>query len=129
MYESKKPLTGLFAEVVEEVVNLFQTEIRLVRTELSERFSRVANGGTLLAVGAVLLLGAFFVFLQDIVTWLAVAGLPVQWGYLIVGVVLVIVGGVILSIGVSRVNPKNLVPERSIKELKADVSAVTEHVP
>lgn len=126
MHEERKPLTSLFAAVIDEVVTLFQSEIRLVRAELSEKFGRFANGGVMLAVGGVLAIGALFMLLQSVVGWLAVAGIPPHWGTLIVGVVLAAIGAFALMRGIRQVNPKNLVPNRTINDLKADINAVTE---
>ena len=37
-------------------------------------------------------------------------------------------GAFALMRGIRNVNPRNLVPDRTIRDLKADVNAVTEHV-
>jgi hypothetical protein len=128
MHEERKPLTSLFTAVIDEVVTLFQNEIRLVKAEMSEKFGRFANGGVMLAVGGVALIAALFMILLSIVNWLEAAGLPDEWGYLIVGGVLAAVGAFALMRGIRNVNPKHLVPERTIRDLKADINAVTEHV-
>ena len=121
MHEERKPLTSLFTAVLDEVVTLFQNEIRLVKAELSEKFGRFANGGVMLAIGGVVSIAAVFMILQSIVSWLEAAGLPDEWGYLIVGVVLAGVGAFALMRGIRNVNPKHLVPDRTIHDLKADV--------
>src|ERR1051326_1272629 len=85
--DDKRSIVNLFADVIGDAVHLFQTEIRLIRAEINEKFGRLANGGTLVAAGASAALAAIFLLLQAIVRWLAVAGLPEEWGYLLVGIV------------------------------------------
>ena len=126
--ETHKPLTGLFAEVVEEVVHLFHTELRLLRQEMSERVSGVANGGVLLAAGATLLLGAFVMILQAVVALLVNLGVAPVWSYLIVAVVLAVIGAIMLLKGRSDIAGNGILPRRSIDQAKADLSAIKERV-
>ncbi len=85
--DDKRGTVNLITDVIGDAAHLFQTEIRLIRTEINEKIARVVNGGTLVAIGAVAGLAAVFLLLQAIVRWLVVAGLPDQWGYLFVGLV------------------------------------------
>ena len=126
--ETHKPLTGLFADVVEEVVHLFHTELRLLRQEMSERVSGVANGGVMLAAGAALALGAFVMLLQAVVAMLIQLGLAPVWSYLIVAVVLGVIGAILLMKGRSDIAGNGILPKRSIDQAKADLSAIKERV-
>jgi hypothetical protein len=123
-----RPLGSLFTDVVSEVTHLFQTELRLVRAEMNEKMSRVANSGALIGAGAVILLPAVFILLLAAVRWLAVAGLPEQWGLLVVGVVVMIVGVALLMKGINNLKGPALVPSRTIEQVRADVSLAKEHV-
>lgn len=127
-HESARPLGSLFTDVVSEVTHLFQTEIRLVRAEMNEKVSRVANSGALIGAGAVILLPAVFILLLAIVRWLAVAGIPEQWGLLIVGGVIAILGVALLMKGINNLKGPALVPSRTIEQVRADVSLAKEHV-
>jgi hypothetical protein len=127
-HESARPLGTLFTDVVSEVTHLFQTEIRLVRAEMNEKVSRVANSGALIGAGAVILLPAVFILLLAIVRWLAVAGIPEQWGLLIVGGVIAILGVALLMKGINNLKGPALVPSRTIEQVRADVSLAKEHV-
>jgi hypothetical protein len=123
-----RPLGSLFTDLVSEVTHLFQTELRLVRAEMNEKVSRVANSGALIGAGAVILLPAVFILLLAIVRWLAVAGLPEQWGLLLVGIVVMIVGVALLMKGINNLKGPALVPSRTIEQVRADVSLAKEHV-
>jgi Putative Actinobacterial Holin-X, holin superfamily III len=125
---STRPLGTLFTEAASEIAHLFQTEVRLVRAEMNEKISRAANGGALIGAGAVILLPAVFVLLLAIVRWLAVAGLPAQWGLLLVGAIVAIVGVALLMKGITNLKGPALVPQRTIEQVRADFSIAKEHV-
>ena len=126
--DDKRTIVNLFADVIGDTVHLFQTEIRLIRAEINEKIAHLANGGTLVGAGALAAIAAVFLLLQDIVRWLAVAGLPDQWGYLLVGIVVAAIAAALLMAGVNRIKSTNLVPDRTLDQLKADVATVKEHV-
>jgi hypothetical protein len=127
-HESTRPLTSLFTDTVAELTNLFQTEIRLVRAEINEKLSKVANSGALIGAGAIVMLPAVFILLLAIVRWLAVAGLPEQWGLTLVGLVVAALGIVLLMKGINNLKGSALVPRRTIEQVRADISVVKEQV-
>jgi hypothetical protein len=126
--DDKRTIVNLITDVIDDAAHLFQTEIRLIRAEINEKISRLANGGTLVAIGAVMGVAAVFLLLQASVRWLAVAGLPDQWGYLLVGVVVAGVAAALLMKGINNVKSTNLMPDRTLDQLKADFATVKEHV-
>lgn len=126
--EDNRTIGNLLTDLVGDVVHLFQTEIRLIRVEINERLGKLANGGVLIAVGAIASLGAMFLLLQAIVSWLAIAGLPDQWGYLLVGLVLAGVAAAVLMKGINNLKATSLVPDRTLEQLRADMATVKEHV-
>lgn len=125
---SARPLASLFTDLISEVTQLFQAEIRLVRAEMNEKVSRVANSGALIGAGAVVMLPAVFILLLAIVRWLEVAGLPDQWGLLIVGVVVAALGTLLLMKGINNLKGSALVPQRSIEQVRADFSVAREQM-
>src|SRR5262245_11500986 len=117
--DEKRSIVNLFADVTSDAVHLFQTEIRLIRAEINEKIGRLANGGTLIVAGAVAALAAVFLLLQAIVRWLAVAGLPEEWGYLLVGIVVAAIAAGLLMGGINRIKSTNLMPDRTLDQIKA----------
>ena len=91
---------------------------------MSEKVSRFANSGALIGAGAVVMLPAVFA----IVRWLEVAGLPDQWGLLIVGVVVAALGTLLLMKGINNLKGSALVPQRTIEQVRADFSVAREQV-
>ena len=126
--DDKRTIVNVFADVIGDAVHLFQTEIRIIRAEINEKIGRLANGGTMVAAGAIAAIAAVFLLLQAIVRWLAVAGLPDEWGYLLVGIVVAAIAAGLLMAGINRIKSTNLMPDRTLDQLKADFATVKEHV-
>ena len=126
--DERQSVVGLMTRVLEEVVHLFQTEIRLVRAEMNEKASQLANGGALIGSAIVLIIGGLVLFLMAVVRWLAIAGLPEEWGLLLVGLLAAAGGGLLLSRGIQAITSTNLVPDKSIDQFRADVATVKEHI-
>jgi Putative Actinobacterial Holin-X, holin superfamily III len=128
MRESTRPLASVMTQVFSDVAYLLQTEIRLARAEIGEKLSRAVNGGILIGVGGVLLLPGIFVLLMAVVRWLQVAGLPEQWGLLLVGIITIAIGVALALAGAKSMKGSALVPDRAIHEVREDISLVKEHV-
>jgi hypothetical protein len=126
--DSDRSLVQLITDVMNEFTNLFQTEIRLVRVELGEKANLLAGSGTMIAVGGVAAVVALVLLLQALVRWLAVAGVPEEWGLLLVGLVVGLIGLVLLMKGISGIKATSLVPDRAIQQVRADLATVKEHV-
>ena len=126
--EEKRTIVSLFTDVFAETTELFQAEINLVRSEIRQSVGRVANSGTLIGAGAIGALAALFLLLQAVVSWLVIAGLPEQWGYSIVGILVAGVAAAVLSKGINNLKASKVMPERTLEQLKADFATVKEHV-
>jgi Putative Actinobacterial Holin-X, holin superfamily III len=126
--QSARPLTWLVTQVVSDLAYLVQTEIRLARAEIREKLSRAANGAMYIGIAAILLLTGVFILLLDAVRWLEVAGLPNQWGFLLVGGIVVAVGIVLALVGSKNLKGSALTPDRTIEQVRADFTVAKEHV-
>ena len=128
MTSPSRRLTAQLVDVVSEIANLFQAELRVARAELSEKLSCAARGTSSIAIGAVLAIGALIILLLAVVRWLAVAGIPEEWGLLIVGGVVAGAAVALMRRGADSMKGTALVPMRSIAQMRADVAVVKEHV-
>ena len=83
--ESRRSLTQAVGDVVSDSLDLIQTELRLARAEASEKLGSaltlLAKGGA----GAIFLLLGSILLMLGAVRWLAIAGLPEEWGLLLIG--------------------------------------------
>ena len=126
--EADHPITSLMTRVVSDVAYLLQTEIRLAKAEVGEKVSLLANAGTLLGIAAVLFLPSLFILMLAMVRWLEVAGLPNQWGLLLVGGATVAVAVLLAVLGINRLRQPNLLPQRTIEQVTADLTVAKEHL-
>jgi hypothetical protein len=118
--DASRPLTSVLTAMVSEVAYLLQTEIRLARAELSEKLSNAANGGAMIGAAAILLLAGLFILLLAAVRWLEIAGLPDQWGLLLVGGAVVAIGLGLVLAGARNFKGSALMPHRTIEQVRAD---------
>ena len=119
---------GLVTDALSQIALLFQTEIRLVRAELSEKLSQVLGHAAMVGAGLVFVLAALIFLLQSVVSWLEVAGLPDEWGYLLVGLVVGGVGAALLTKGINALKETSVVPDRAVNQVRADLATVKEHI-
>lgn len=126
--DSNRPLTSVLSQIISEVAYLLQTEIRMARAEMSEKFAQVASSGAMVAAGGILLLAGFIVLLFDAVRWLAIAGLAEQWGYLIVGGIVAIVGIALVMSGIKAMKGSALYPNKTVEQMRADYSVIKEQM-
>jgi uncharacterized membrane protein YqjE len=126
--ETRRPIVQLFADVINEVTGLLQTELRLVRVEMSEKLSKLANGGVMIGVAAALIIAGLGIAFLAVTEWLVIAGLTREWSLTLVAVVALAVGGLFAVRGVASIKETELVPERSLHHVREDIHTIKDHV-
>jgi hypothetical protein len=66
--------------------------------------------------------------LLGVVRWLAIAGLPEEWGFLVVGGLAAAVGILMIIQARQRASAEPLMPKRTLRELQADADMVKEEL-
>jgi uncharacterized membrane protein YqjE len=121
-------LPSLFSRLGDDVMQLFDTKISLLKVELKEEANAYARGGAMIAVGGVIA-GIGFALLNVAVAFgiavlLASVDIsqPARYaiGFLAAGVLYLIVGGIIVSTMKNRLAKQSLVPDRTVEELRKD---------
>jgi len=121
-------IPSLLSDVLTQIADLIRAELRLAKTEMSEKLSgAVASGGSL-AVGAVLLLAALFLFLQGVVALLVTLGMHPTLAVFIVAIVTGILGYVVLRKGITGLTASNVTPQRTLHSLEKDAAVAKEQV-
>ncbi len=121
-----KSIPELFSELVDHLPRLFRKEVQLAKAEATEKVQQATGAIVYMAIGGVVLLAALIMLLHAIVAWLVVLGIDVQWGSLIVAVVVGIVGYVLLQKGMSDIKASNLTPTRTVEQLRTDARTTKE---
>ena len=119
---------SLFADALSQMTTLFETEIRLVRTEISEKISAAIRAVVFLLVAAVLLLVGLFIILFGIVQLVIYLGVVPWLAYFLVGGVLAVIGAIVLYVALNKLSADNLMPKRSMDQLGKDATIVKEQV-
>jgi hypothetical protein len=115
----------LFGQLSEDMTLLVRQEVQLARAEMSEKLSRlttnlvsVIGGGFVAYVGALALVAALILALNDL------ASISPWVSALIVGAVLAIGGYAMLRRGLGELKRVDLAPRRTVENIKDDVQAI-----
>lgn len=121
-------LPTLFSRLGDDVMQLFDTKMSLLRVEIKEEANAYARGGVMIAVGGIIaaiglaLLNVALAF--GISTLFADTALsqPAKYaiGFVTAGVLYLIVGTIVISVMKSRLAKQHLVPDRTVEELRKD---------
>lgn len=124
-----EPTLGeLITDLSEDFSNLVRQEIKLARVETMETVSRasrnvimIAAGGALAYAGLIVLLLALAVLIGQAIDSYWLAGL-------LVGVIVLGIGGILISSGRNGLKNVSVTPEKTIETLKDDARWVKEQV-
>jgi uncharacterized membrane protein YqjE len=128
MSPENESLPSLFSRLGDDVMQLFDTKMSLLKVELREEANAYARGGALIAVGGVIaaigftLLNVAFAFGISILLATLDISQPARYaiGFLAAGVLYLIVGAIIVTAMKSRLAKQHLVPDRTVEELRKD---------
>jgi hypothetical protein len=120
-------LPHTLSEVVADLADLFQKELRLAKAEISDKISTKLNAGIWMAAAGVLGLLAVIFLLQAIVFAIARSGIPLHWSALIVAGGLAVIAAAAFLKGRSDAQ-EDLRPDRTITQLKRDLSTAKEQL-
>lgn len=119
-------LPALFGRLGDDVMKLLDTKLSLVKVELKEDAAVYVRGGALIGVGAVLAVVGLALFNVAIAFFISTLftfdrqPLNYAFGFLITGVLYLIIGGIVIKLMSNRLAARNPAPERSIDELRKD---------
>ncbi|HKO43393.1 MAG TPA: phage holin family protein [Pyrinomonadaceae bacterium] len=126
--DNNESLPALVGRLGDDVMQLFDTKISLLKVEIKEEVSAVAKSGALIAAGGIIaaigfaLLNVAIAF--GISTLFAGTNLsqPAQYaiGFLTTGLLYLIVGAIIVTAMKNRLAKQHLVPDRTVEELRKD---------
>ena len=121
-------LPSLFSRLGDDVMQLFDTKMTLLKVELKEEANAYARGGAIIAIGGVIAAIGFALLNVAVAFGISVllAGVDISQaaryaiGFLAAGVLYLIVGGIIVSTMKNRLAKQSLVPDRTVAELRKD---------
>jgi hypothetical protein len=113
-------------DTLARATDLIQIEFRLFKAELAEKTVRIRAGLALVMTGAILLTAALFLLLQAIVLALMAAGLSALAATLVVAAATIAIGLAFLMSGRKQLDSDNLVPDRTLTDIRRDTALVKE---
>src|ERR1051325_4005473 len=121
-------LPSLFSRLGDDVMQLFDSKIGLLKVELKEEAQTYARGGAMIAVGGVI--AAIGFALLNVALAFGVSLLlnnldltqPARYaiGFLTAGVLYIIIGAIMVTVMKNRLAKQHLVPDRTVAELRKD---------
>jgi len=121
-------LPSLFSRLGDDVMQLFDTKLSLLKVEIKEEANEYARDGIMIGLGGVIAAIGFALFnvavAFGISTLLANVDIsqPARYaiGFLVAGLLYLIVGGIMITTMKKRLAKQSLVPDRTVKELRKD---------
>jgi hypothetical protein len=120
-------LPRAISDVVADVADLFQKELRLARAEISDKLSTKLQAGIWMSAAGVLGLIAALLVVQGLVFGIASFGLALHWSCLIVAGVLAAAGALAYYKGRADAQ-EELTPTRTIHQVKQDIMTTKEQL-
>jgi len=127
-YKSDESLPSLFSRLGDDVMQLFDTKMSLLKVEIKEEASEYARDGVMIGAGGIIaavgfaLLNVALAF--GISTLFANTDLSqaakYAIGFLSAGVLYLIIGSIIIMTMKNRLAKQSLVPDRTVAELRKD---------
>jgi len=121
-------LPTLFGRLGDDVMQLFNSQLALFKVEIKEEASAYARSVTMIAIGAVIatvgfaLLNVAIAFAVSTLFAQANFSQPASYalGFVVTGGFYVLVGAVVVMLMKNRLAKQDLVPQRTVQELRKD---------
>jgi len=128
-YERLKNTTlpHVLSEIVADIADLFQNELRLAKAEISEKITTRLTAGIWTSAAGVLALMAVFILLQALIFAIASAGIAMHWSCLIVAAGLAVIAAAAFFKGRADAQ-EDLTPDRTVRQIKRDISTAKEQL-
>jgi uncharacterized membrane protein YqjE len=120
-------LPRVLADVIADIADLVQKEMRLARTELSEKLASKLRAGLWMGIAGGLGLVAFLLVIEGIVFGIATLGIALHWACLIVAAVLAAAAAGFYAKGAAQAR-EELTPSRTIRQIKQDIATAKEQL-
>ena len=120
-----KGVVDLAGDALKEIGVLIQTELQLLRAEISEKLTFTAWSAALIGTGALLLMATVVLLLQAAIAGLVAYGLSWPVAILIIAAATLLVGAGLIWFGINRLSLDRLAPSKTIDQLQKDSTIAT----
>jgi len=128
VHNDNESLPNLFSRLGDDVMQLFNSQLALFKVEIKEEANAYARGVTMIAIGAVIatvgfaLLNVAIAFAVSTLFAQANFSQPASYalGFVVTGGFYLLVGAIVVMLMKSRLSRQDLVPQRTVQELRKD---------
>jgi hypothetical protein len=117
---SKRGVVGLAGDALKELATLLQTELQLLRAEISEKLTFTALSAALIGAGALLLMATIVLLLQAAIAGFVAYGFSWPVAILIVAAAALLLGAGLVWVGINRLSLSRLAPSKTLDQLQKD---------
>lgn len=117
-------LSRLTGDALAQFSKLLQNEVDLAKAEIAEKAQQAGVAAGLLVGGAVLVIPALVMGLMALSATLINAGWSTPLSYLASAVLAAALAGLFVAMGIRKLDPDNLKPRETIRQLEQDKAAV-----
>jgi uncharacterized membrane protein YqjE len=115
-----KGVVDLAGEALKDIGVLLQTELQLLRAEISEKLTFTALSAALIGAGALLLMATIVLILQAAIASLVAYGASMPVAILTVAAVTLLAGVGLIWFGINRLSLARLAPSKTLDQLQKD---------
>jgi xanthine/uracil permease len=126
--EEGRGIGDLLGDLGRQVSTLVRREIDLAKVEITTGVGRLGRGAAMSGVGGVLVYAGLLFLLAAIAFALIDAGLDAWMATGIVGLVVLVIGGIVTSMGVNQIREANPAPTQTAETVKENVDYLKEQV-
>jgi Putative Actinobacterial Holin-X, holin superfamily III len=120
-------LPRALSDVVGDLADLFEKEMRLSRAEISSKLSMTIRAGAWMSIAAALGVIALLLLIEAAVFSIAAYGIPLHWSCIIMAAVLGLVAAAFYAKGRADAE-EDLMPTRTIHQVKQDIATAKEQL-
>jgi hypothetical protein len=124
--EDRRGLGDLLGDLGRQVSILVRKEIDLARVEITSSVGRAGRGAAVAGAGGLLLYAGLMVLLAAVVLLLIDTGWDPWLAALVVGAIVLVVGGVVTTIGAKQVQTTDLAPRQTADTVRDNIEFVKE---
>lgn len=126
--KTDESLPTLFGRLGDDVVQLFDTKMSLLKVELKEEVNEYARDGIMIGVGGIIAAIGFALLNVALAFGISILfadfdlSQPAKYaiGFVSAGVLYLLVGGILISSMKKRLAKQSLVPDKTVEELRKD---------
>jgi hypothetical protein len=116
---NERSVGELFADLSRDVSTLMRDEVRLAKTEMTQKVTDSMKNSAFIVIGGVVAFAGYLA-LQDAAVFALARVMPMWAASLIVGIVVVAVAAALIFKGLGSLKNQDMVPRRTVETIKED---------